>query len=76
MKKRQASASAIALEEPATSPRLALSELLGPITTMIRGECLSNPDAFPPVEVHDHPPQDADTVAFRAAFPKVYREKV
>jgi serine/threonine protein kinase len=71
VKKRQASASAVAQEEPAAiSPRLALNELLGPITTMIRGECLSNVDVFPPVEVHDHPAPDQETVAFRAAFPK------
>jgi eukaryotic-like serine/threonine-protein kinase len=70
VKRRQASASAAVQEEPTVSPRLALSELLGPITTMIRGECLSNADVFPQVEVHDHPPPDSDTVAFRAAFPK------
>jgi hypothetical protein len=27
-------------------------------------------EVFPPVEVHDHPPPDGDTVAFRAAFPE------
>lgn len=70
VKKRQASVSAVAQPEPTASPRLALSELLGPLTNMIRGECLSNADVFPQVEVHDHPTLDGDVVAFRAAFPK------
>ena len=37
---------------------------------MIRDECLSNLEVFPPVEVHDHPPSGVDMVAFRAAFPE------
>jgi len=70
VKKRQVSVSAAAPPEPPASPRLAPSELLGPITNMIRSECLSNADVFPQVEIHDHPVPDSDTVAFRAAFPK------
>ena len=36
---------------------------------MIRAECLSNGEVFPPVEVHDHPSLNGDSIAFRAAFP-------
>ncbi len=70
VRKRQASASSIEQPVPAARPGLELSELLGPMTTMIRGECLSNADVFPQVEVHDHSSPDGDVVAFRAAFPK------
>jgi len=69
VKKRQASGTTVE-EEPITlSHKLALNDLLGQTSTMIREECLSNIDVFPPVEVHDHAPPDAETIAFRAAFP-------
>jgi hypothetical protein len=57
-------------EQLAASPRLALNDLVGRTQTMIRNECFSNADVFPPVEVHDHPPPAVDTAEFRAAFPK------
>jgi serine/threonine protein kinase len=71
VKRRQASAPAVTQDEPtALSRGLALNELLGRATTVIRDECLSNLEVFPPVEVHDHPAPNVDTVAFRAAFPE------
>ncbi|MDY3562262.1 serine/threonine protein kinase [Gemmata sp. JC673] len=69
VKKRQVSAAA-PVTQSAVAASLALNELLGPLTSMIRGECLSNVDVFPQVEVHDHPLSEAEAVAFRAAFPK------
>jgi serine/threonine protein kinase len=70
VKSRQASTLSVTQEEPlAVNRGLALNELLGRASTMIRDESLSNVDVFPPVEVHDHPP-DGEIVAFRAAFPK------
>ncbi|MBN1512323.1 MAG: protein kinase [Phycisphaerae bacterium] len=72
VKKRQATAVPVAgHEEPGSLNRArALNELLGRTTTIIRDECLGNVDIFPPVEVHDHPLPDVDTIAFRVAFPK------
>jgi hypothetical protein len=71
VKKRQARVASVAQEEPAALNRkLVLNDLLGRTSTMIRDECLTNDDVFPPVEVHDHPLPDADVVAFRAAFPR------
>jgi eukaryotic-like serine/threonine-protein kinase len=71
VKKRQASVASVSQYEPAAlNRRLVLNDLLGRTSTMIRDECLSNVDVFPPVEVHDHPPPDTDVVAFRAAFPR------
>jgi len=75
VKKRQASVSA-ARSVSAIAPPLALSELLGPITNMIRGECLSNADVFPQVEVHDQQSPDGESVAFRAAFAKAPGKKI
>jgi eukaryotic-like serine/threonine-protein kinase len=72
VKKRQATVtSAIGQEEPGSLSRgRALNALLARTETMIRDECLSNVDVFPPVEVHDHSLPDQDAVEFRAAFPK------
>ena len=72
VRKRQATVSpAAAQQEPASpNPRLALNMLVARTSTMIRDECSSNADVFPPVEVHDHPVPDPDVAALRAAFPK------
>jgi serine/threonine protein kinase len=70
VKRKQASTPAAVQQEPGVLSRgLALNELLGRTSTMIRGECRSNVDVFPPVEVHDQPAPDGDTVVFRVAFP-------
>jgi eukaryotic-like serine/threonine-protein kinase len=71
VKKKQVIACSIPQDEPAALTRgLALNQLLGRTVTMIRDECLSNVDVFPPVEVHDHQAPDAESVSFRAAFPR------
>jgi len=71
VKKRQATAPSVTQEQPDVISRgLALNDLLGRTSTIIRDECVSNLEVFPPVEVHDYPSPDADTVAFRAAFPE------
>lgn len=70
IKRRQASVAPETAEEPvALNAALVLNEILGLTTTMIRAECLSNGEVFPPVEVHDHPSLNADSISFRAAFP-------
>jgi eukaryotic-like serine/threonine-protein kinase len=70
IKRRQASVAPETAEEPvALDAALVLNEIIGQTTTIIRAECLSNGEVFPPVEVHDHPSLDADSKAFRAAFP-------
>jgi eukaryotic-like serine/threonine-protein kinase len=70
VKRRQASVAPESAEEPvALNGALVLNEMMGLTTTMIRAECLSNGEVFPPVEVHDHPSLNADSIAFRAAFP-------
>lgn len=70
IKRGQASAASEPAEEPvALNAALVLNEILGQTTTMIRAECLSNGEVFPPVEVHDHPSLNADSISFRAAFP-------
>ena len=70
IKQRQASAVPKPADEPTSlNAALVLNEILGQTTTIIRAECLSNGEIFPPVEVHDHPSLNADSIAFRAAFP-------
>lgn len=70
MKRQAIVAQAPEGEQSSRKQRLALSEFLGRISTMIRDECLSNVEVFPPVEIHDHPLVEMSTVAFRAAFAK------
>jgi serine/threonine protein kinase len=69
--KRQAAIAAPAADpQPAVNLRRALSDLVSRATGIIRDESAENSDVFPPVEVHDHPPPDGSSAAFRAAFPK------
>ncbi len=72
VKKLQASLTTASTQQEIPSPNLvhALNVMLGRISTMIRDECSSNADVFPPLEVHDHPLHEADAAAFLAAFPK------
>lgn len=52
------------------SHEVVMQSLVGTISRIIREVCWSDPDVFPPVEVHDHPQPEPGAVAFRAAFPK------
>lgn len=75
VRRRVATSAAAVKEEPVLLSRgLVLNELHGRISTVIRDECLSHVDVFPPVEIHDYSPPDVESIAFRAAFPAA-REK-
>jgi serine/threonine protein kinase len=77
IKRKQASAAYEPAETAdALSSTLALKEILGETTTIIRAECLSNRGEFPPIEVHEHPSLNADSVSFRAAFPSAAEKKI
>ena len=63
VKRRKASITSAAPEELLSAKRkLLLNDFQGRTSTMIRGECISNADVFPPVEVNDYPVPDADAV--------------
>lgn len=71
VKKLQAAGSQTLEVEPASPALLrGINEVVGELTTIIRDECASNVECFPPIEVHDHPSTGPGVAMFRAAFPR------